>query len=334
MVSYFVTANTTLAFVIGSDSFHAVEIPVKETELRAAIDWFRSFASLRDPSPQSLRRLDSWLIAPVRPYLKTSEVIIVPHGVLHYAPFAALTDGRRHFGDDRAIYYLPSASTLSALRRRARSEGRRILSVSQSQARGLPPLRYVDEEALGVAGLFNGRSLTTGRATKAEFIRRAGDYDILHIAAHAELNAINPLFSRIRLAPAGDGNGAIEVREIYGMNLARNSLVVLSACETLLGEHSRGDEIAGLNRAFIYAGASSVMASLWKVDDRATSLLMKTFYSHLKRGWSKAAALQAAQIETRKKYPHPYYWAGFVLTGDPGKNRGRRLRDAPASTPR
>lgn len=319
LVSYFVAKNETLAFVIRSDAFEVVELPVREVDLRGAIDWFRDFASLRDPDPSSLKRLHGWLIAPILQRIKTSQVIIVPHGILHYVPFAALTDGHRYFGDDHTIHHLPSASVLPSLRRRTGGEGRRILSLSQSQASGLSSLRYVDEEASSVARLYNVRSLLTGRATRAEFLKRASHYDMLHIAAHAELNQTSPLFSRIHLASEGDESGAIEVREVYGMSLARTNLVVLSACETQLGAQSRGDDIVGLNRAFIYAGASFVIASLWTVDDKATSLLMKTFYSHLKRGRSKAAALQAAQIATRRKYPHPYYWAGFVLTGDPGK---------------
>ena len=140
------------------------------------------------------------------------------------------------------------------------------------------------------------------------------------------MNTNNPLFSRILLAPDKDDSGAVEVREIYGLDLTRTNLVALSACETQLGARSRGDEIVSLNRAFIYAGASSVIASLWTVDDEATSLLMKSFYGHLKQGMNKAAALQAAQAETRRKYPHPYYWAGFVLTGDPGESDRRQDR--------
>jgi CHAT domain-containing protein len=137
------------------------------------------------------------------------------------------------------------------------------------------------------------------------------------------LNATNPLFSRILLSPDGADAGAVEVREVYGLDLSGTDLVALSACETQLGEHGRGDDIVGLNRAFMAAGASHVVASLWTVDDAATSMLMRAFYKNLKRGMSKAAALQAAQAATRKKYPHPYYWAAFVLTGDPGKNNRR-----------
>ncbi|HVG21041.1 MAG TPA: tetratricopeptide repeat protein, partial [Blastocatellia bacterium] len=118
MVSYFVTADRTLAFVVGSDYLHVVEIPVKMADLQAAIEWFRGFASLDDSQPQSLKQLYDWLIAPIRPYIKTVRVIIVPYGLLHYVPFAALTDGREYFSDEHTIYYLPGASILPSLRGR------------------------------------------------------------------------------------------------------------------------------------------------------------------------------------------------------------------------
>jgi hypothetical protein len=94
--------------------------------------------------------------------------------------------------------------------------------------------------------------------------------------------------------------------------------VVLSACETNVGAVSAGDEVVGLNRAFLYAGTPTVMASLWNVDDEATALLMEQFYNHLREGISKGEALRQAQREVRTEYPHPYYWSAFVLTGDPG----------------
>jgi CHAT domain-containing protein/Tfp pilus assembly protein PilF len=330
LVSYYVTAYKTLAFVVGSNSFQVVEIPVKEADLRAAINWFGDFASLRDPQPQTLKQLHAWLIAPIRQFIKSAQVVIVPHGPLHYVPFAALTDGHKYFGDECAISYLPGASMLPILRRRIQHGGQRVLAMAQSQASGLSALRYADEEARRVAKLYHTKPLQTGRATRAAFLKQAPAYNVVHIAAHAELNTNSPLFSRILLAPDRDDNGAIEVREIYGMDLARTPLVVLSACQTQLGAQSRGDDIVGLNRAFIYAGASAVVASLWTVDDEATSLLMKAFYGHLKLGMSNAAALQAAQAKTRKRYPHPYYWAAFVLSGDPGRNSGRRLANSRA----
>ncbi len=105
------------------------------------------------------------------------------------------------------------------------------------------------------------------------------------------------------------------MQDVYGLDLAAADLVVLSVCETQLGAQSRGDDLVGLTRAFIYAGAPTVIASLWSVNDQATAVLMAAFCRHLRAGASKAAALQAAQAETRALYPHPYYWAGLVLTG-------------------
>jgi hypothetical protein len=95
--------------------------------------------------------------------------------------------------------------------------------------------------------------------------------------------------------------------------------VVLSACQTNLGDLSEGDELVGLTRAFIFAGTPSVIASLWSVEDESTALLMERFYTHLREGAGKAEALRQAQIEVRDQDPNPYYWAAFVLSGDGGK---------------
>ena len=317
LLSYFVTPEKTLAFVITRDSFRAVELPVKETDLRQSINWFRSFASLRNPQPESLKQLYSWLIAPLKRYVKTPVVGIIPHGVLHYLPFAALTDGKSYFGDEHTIFYLPSASVLPFIEKKSKPVRDRVLTIAQSQAEGFSALKYADEEVRLVAHLYNTEPLTTGSASKLDFLKRAGNYSIIHIAAHAELNTTSPLFSRIMLGGDKDDTGALEVREVYELDLTKASLVVLSACETQLGAHSKGDDIVGLNRAFIYAGTPTVIASLWTVDDKSTSYLMKAFYTYLKRGMSKAEALRAAQSDIRKKYPHPYYWSAFVLTGDP-----------------
>lgn len=111
----------------------------------------------------------------------------------------------------------------------------------------------------------------------------------------------------------------MEVHDIYTLDLTKTTnLVVLSACQTQLGELSKGDEIVGLNRAFLYAGTPSVLATLWSVNDKVTGLLMEHFYTHLRSRMAVAEALRLAQMDIRVEYPHPYYWAAFVLTGDGG----------------
>jgi CHAT domain-containing protein/tetratricopeptide (TPR) repeat protein len=334
LLSYYVSANQTVIFVTTRNSFKAVEVPVGEKELRNAASWFRSFARTGNSEPASLKQLDNWLIAPVRQYIKTPFVCVIPHGILHQLPFAALNDGKAYFGEQHTIYYLPAASLLPFVIKRARNVNRSMLAIAQAKAEGWPALHYVDQEARTLAQSYDGKLFLTGQASKAEFLRHAGDYDILHIAAHAELNTRSPLFSRILLAPDQNGSSGLEVREIYDLNLSHTNLVVLSACETQLGAQSRGDDIVGLNRAFLYAGASSIIASLWRVDDQATSLLMRSFYTHLKQGMAKAEALRMAQAETRRKYPNPYYWAAFVLTGDAGLPGVRHIDVPRRTTPR
>jgi CHAT domain-containing protein/Flp pilus assembly protein TadD len=318
LLSYYVTTSKTLVFVITRDSLNVVELPVSEKELQNSIAWFRSFASLRDTERASLKQLSAGLIAPVRQHIKTPRVGVIPHGILYQLPFAALYDGKNYFGEQHAIYYLPAASLLPVIEKRKRPTGTRMLALAQADAAGWPSLHYVDQEAGAIARLCRGKALLTGQALKAEFLRLAGDYHILHIASHAEFNTRSPLFSRILLTPDQNGNQGLEVREVYDLNLSSTSLVVLSACETQLGVQSKGDDVVGLNRAFIFAGASTVLASLWTVDDQATGRLMRSFYTHLKRGIGKAEALRMAQSETRRQYPNPYYWAAFVLTGEPG----------------
>jgi hypothetical protein len=110
---------------------------------------------------------------------------------------------------------------------------------------------------------------------------------------------------------------------VYGLDLNQADLVTLSACQTDMGKLNVGDDVTGLSRAFIYAGAHSVVASLWSVDDAATAALMQRFYENLAAGMGKAQALTAAQVSVRndadhREWRHPFYWAAFVLSGDPG----------------
>ncbi|MGB7440687.1 MAG: CHAT domain-containing protein [Coleofasciculaceae cyanobacterium] len=189
-----------------------------------------------------------------------------------------------------------------------------------------PPLQYAQQEAEAIAALYQTTALVGRDATERTVWEQAGGAEIVHLAAHGWYNPKNPLFSNLFLAgniQAEDTHtdGRLEVREVYELDLKATNLVVLSACQTQLGELSSGDEVVGLSRAFMYAGTPSVLASLWKVDDEATGLLMERFYIHLKAGMGKAEALRQAQIEVRQansRYRHSYYWAAFILTGDGG----------------
>jgi CHAT domain-containing protein len=320
ILSYFLLPRQAIAFIITRDTFRSVTLDVTADRLNDAVFDFRSFATLDAAPPARARQLYDWLVAPLRPYLTTRLVGVIPHGIVNYVPLGALYDGSHYLAEDYALFYLPSASALPLIQARRKPAGEQtFLALSYAQPAGLPALRFADAEAQGAAQLFGGTVLTGADATRSALQARAPGARILHIAAHADVNSANPLFSRIFLAPDGQDNGDVDLSKVSGLDLARADLVVLSACETQLGARGWGDDIVGLSRAFIYAGSPSVLASLWNVDDQATGDLMLAFYRNLKAGAGKAEALRAAQNEIRARYPNPYYWAAFTLIGDPGE---------------
>jgi CHAT domain-containing protein len=196
---------------------------------------------------------------------------------------------------------------------------KRMLVVAPEGISGLPYLKNSKKEVESIDKLYKIKSLTGPSATRVNFIASVDNYQIVHVIAHAQCNKQVPKLSHIIMSPDASKDGSLWVDDVLDLKLKNIDLVVLSACETKVCGEYRSDVIGTLNDAFIAAGASTVIASLWAVDDQATSLFMGFFYKHLKH-MSKAAALAAAQTDVRSQYPHPYYWAGFVLTGDPGRS--------------
>ncbi len=331
LLAYFALDDATIAaFLLTRTQFRVVELPVEHTTLTDTVRSFYLFAD-RDAlftdhdaaHPQPLVDLHASLITPLLKHLTASHLIIVPHGLLHYVPFAGLTDGTTYLGDRFLLTTLPSASTLPFVLQKRKDP----LSLPPPLVLGNPTtaradlLAFAERAADSIGKLYGVKHLVRHSATKQTLLQRASRAGITHLAAHGRYNAAEPLESFIALAPDGGNqqDGRLTVREVYNtLRLPRADLVVLSACQTNVGEPSNGDEVVGLTRAFIFAGTPSVIATLWSVDDRATGLLMEYFYTHLKAGASKAAALQQAQQMVRRAYPHPYYWGAFVLTGDGG----------------
>ena len=153
-------------------------------------------------------------------------------------------------------------------------------------------------------------------ATKGQTRRRLDAQSLIHLATHADLDEQDPLGSALLLRPEAGDTGRLEVQEIFGLDLHAD-LVILSACDTSLGKLTQGDEVVGLTRAFIYAGTPSVISTLWRVDDRASYELMRAFYENLRAGQPKGESLRQAQLAILQRYPHPYYWAAYQLTGEP-----------------
>lgn len=261
------------------------------------------------------RQLHQRLIAPLAKDLKQPKLLIVAHGPLHYLPFNALSDGKRYLVDTHSIRLLPSASVLRFLGR-PKVGGNGELLVLGNPDVGDPnmDLPGAEAEARQLAKIWGGSNVLLRKLASETVVRNAGrDYSHLHFASHGQFDAEHPLNSRLLLAGDQFNDGSLTVGELYELRLNAD-MVTLSACETGLGKIASGDDVVGLTRGFLYAGASSIVASLWEVADDPTAYIMVEFYKNLKK-MDKASALRQAQIATRKKYPHPLYWAAFQLTG-------------------
>src|SRR5262245_6206321 len=355
LVEYFVGPVGTRVWIIEKERMQSIRIRLGKQDLAERVKTLRdSIFALgeKEKFNESSTSLYQELIQPVLPHPGGKELIIVPHDVLHYLPFHALRspDGR-YLIEKYPISYLSSASLLQFVKEKRKAGGEKVLAFGNPDL-GDPDknLEFAELEAKEVKAAYPESSVYIGKeATEEKSKTFSPNHDILHFATHAQLNEDDPLSSAVLLAKEDTEDGRLEVREIFGLDLKAN-LVVLSGCDTALGKLSTGDELVGLTRAFIYAGTPSVVASLWSVDDSSTAHLMASFYRNLKT-MSKVEALRQAQLElirgegrsdmlarrgvggigklgeTQKSESpsqnpisvstsHPYFWAPFVLVGD------------------
>ncbi|NOX97479.1 MAG: CHAT domain-containing protein [Nitrospirae bacterium] len=342
LVEYFVATSMkknlkVFACIITKDNFTIQKINISQEKLKEKITQFREAILQTSKSQRTLKleevkgrkpkisqekelsqELYNLLIKPVRPYIKTKIIYISPDNVLNYLPFQALQNKGRYLVEDYAIAYTPSASVLKFFlkNRRQNNNKERILAFGNANLRDPRfKLVYAEKEVKKIARLFPQSRVFLGDEANEYTVKLlSGDYDILHFAIHGQLNPEEPMLSCLRLSPDKENDGYLHVREIFDLNL-NASLVVLSACDTALGELTLGNEVVGLTRAFLFAGASSVISTLWNIDDEETSILMTDFYKNLKT-MSKVEALREAQVAMIKRAKAPYYWAAFGLFGD------------------
>lgn len=245
------------------------------------------------------------LICPLENYIEDRNLIIVPVGALHYVPFHALKSGQ-YLIESREVTYAPSASVWQILQQEPPQKAENALLVGVADEK--IPLVNCEIKVLQKI-LKNAKTLMNAEASFSNFIENAPAFDILHLACHGQFRPDNPLFSSLHLA-----DGFVTVHDICRKRL-KAKIVTLSACETGLSKIFAGDEILGLARGFLSAGAKSLVLSLWKVNDAATGNLMKDFYSYLEKGKTASASLRLAQLSFIEKDEHPYFWSPFILIG-------------------
>lgn len=316
LVEYYYRGKDMYAFVISGGKLQAIKL--NSEGITEDIQTFRKLVETTG-SAQYLEisgKLCNRLFAPLEGSLTNYEnITIVPHGMLHYLPMNALYDGRGYLIDRYSIRTMPSASAIKFLAEKKTGKGKGVLIFGNPDI-GDPRynLEYAQKEANAIAALRPESKLFLKKEATESALRNYGSkFSYIHFATHGQFNADSPLKSALLLAPDPQYNGLLTVDKLYTLNLNAD-LVTLSACETGLSRVANGDDLVGLTRGFLYAGAGSIVASLWKVDDAATADLMSIFYKKL-NDTNKREALRTAQLETRKQYPHPYYWASFQLTG-------------------
>jgi CHAT domain-containing protein/tetratricopeptide (TPR) repeat protein len=346
LIEYAILDHELAAFVVTHTVAKELHWPADTTALPAQLDKLSRLLSTAHPSEDALNALlasvSELLLAPVVRALpaEIDSLIIVPTQLLSQIPFQALplpdrSSGARGLSSDEpspesvdpslrtlvidryAVSYLPSASTLQFLHfgPPAASPDLFLGAIGDLSVEGLPALPGTLDETAGIQKLYPRASRLTGSAfTHDAAVKALLEHQEVHFATHGLFDEEAPLFSALITAPAPGRPSRLSLYELTDLNV-KARLVILSACETDRGHVTGGDEIAGLTRTFLQAGAENVVSSLWKVSDESTALLMESLHAHLRAGESTPLALRHAELQVRRKFPEPYFWAAFVDTG-------------------
>nr|WP_284507399.1 CHAT domain-containing protein [Caballeronia sp. ATUFL_M2_KS44] len=322
IVEYHGLPDRMIAWVVRADGLQGFTLPITRRDMALAVNDFRG-AIVRG-RPQALTygaKLDALLIAPLG--LRPGErLVVVPNGALHYMPFQALKNADGFLIQRHAIALAPSASVAVQLVRRQQRVASNLVAFGNPRIAPEFDLPGAEAEVRAIGPLFAQReSFLHDDVTRKTFSDNAPAGRIVHVATHAQADTIDPLHSRVLLAPAtqpADGPDPLLAEDIYNLKFNSVALVTLSACETALGRIERGDEIMGFTRAFFYAGASALLVSMWPVADESTALTMRTFYGALTKGEEAIDAMRDAQLAVLAdgKFAHPFYWAPFDLMGN------------------
>jgi CHAT domain-containing protein len=323
LIEYALLPDGISTFVVTQQSTQQVTRRTDMRALRADVQRLRTMlrsAGAWDASAAAVHAVARTLLEPVLAIVPPSvdQLIIVPAGYLAYLPFEVLpaADGRPLI-DRYAISYLPSASTLQFLTPyNGGSSGSVFLGALGNMAvEDWPPLPGTAAEVTGVARVFPGARLAVGSDfTHDAVVTALTGFDHAHLATHGVLDERTPIFSALLVAGGGRAPSRLSLYELTALRV-KARLVVLSACDTGLGQMLRGDEVTGLTRTLLQAGAATVVSSLWQVSDESTAQLMQEFYAGLRAGQSPSRALRTAALAVRSRYPDPFFWAPFVVTG-------------------
>jgi CHAT domain-containing protein/tetratricopeptide (TPR) repeat protein len=319
LIEYYDDGVHLWAFAIDKQAMEVHRLPATTETLKGLISQLQAnLAGALRVDPQTpaarnltqlarriLRRLYSLLIEPLSLQRhKLQRLVIVPYGALHFLPFHLLEDGSAYLTESYEIVTLPTAGLVTRTGPK-RPSGALILAHTWD---GRLPNTHT--EAQIIQRLFGGKLYADQEANRSAL--QSPPTQILHIAAHGQHRLDQPDLSYLQLA-----DGQLYVDDVLQQDLSYE-LVTLSACETGRAKVAANEELIGIGRGFLYAGAGALLLSLWRVADDTTVSLMDQLYHALRTGASKAAALRQAEMSILVKSPelHPAYWGAFQLVGD------------------
>lgn len=353
LLEYFVGDSTIFVFAIDRYNFNVIRLkkdfPLEDwtRQLHNCISRYNAFSSTADSLKQLYidlsYQLYEKLFQPLLPYCPP-RVIIIPDGVISYLPFEALLSKKpddiyyfknyQYLLNDYTISYSYSASLLSEkvlpnekeidLRKNLLGfapefKSNKLYSVDRLD--GLIPLKYNTEEVESLQKMVGGTIFIGQDATESNFIKVADQYKILHLATHGKANDKVGDYSYLAFTEVEDSleNELLYVKDIYNLKL-KADLVVLSACETAIGDLQRGEGMVSLARSFSYAGTPSILPTLWQISDAKAVQMMELFYKRLQEGKSKDDALRSAKLAYIKGNAnlanHPFFWASYIIIGN------------------
>ncbi len=355
LFEYFLGEERSYLFMVTSRDFKVFLLPSRTVIAKSIYGYLKL---LRSPlqgkfkGKMASKRIYEELLNPLDRLDPNSfeNIIIIPSGILYYLPFETLIDPQHkdtYLVSRYKISYMPSSVSLLylSLNRKVKTyekdfiafgnpaaktstkngndSSNILIQLYENQDFKFSSLPFSEREIKSISRLFKEKRKDVFLREKAseEVIKKVtlSDYRILHFSCHGFLDEDYPFRSSLVLSLTnGEGeDGFLQVREIYDLKMMPQ-LVVLSACQTGRGTLKRGEGVLGLPRVFFYAGAESILSSLWRVRDKQTARFMNLFYRYLASGKSKAHSLQLAKIEfiASKRYSNPFYWAPFVLNGE------------------
>lgn len=330
IIKYVIAEENIYAFIITSKTIDLIEVGSKK-ELNKKIDALISkLTQINSKSYKDLAK-DLYTILLPKHIIESSkklDLIFIQDDVLNFVPMEILLDSKSNYLiQSHSISYAPSLLLWEEQLNVKKSKNNKLgifvpsyakRSKDKSKRNDNTALLGANSEAIAIGNLFNSDIYSEEKATKQQFIKNAKSYNILHLAMHSNINDTAAEFSNLSFSTSEDDK--LFISELYNIPLNAD-LAVLSACNTGSGTLHKGEGLTNVSKAFTYAGVPSIVMSLWEVPDKETSQIMVAFYKNLKEGHPKNEALRLAKINylntvDEEALKHPFYWAGFVISGD------------------